>query len=98
MPAKPINDSNFKEKRIGKVSSKRQLTIPKEFYDRLNIVKDVEMVMEADALIIKPLTPPDGSPRRGWEEAFKRMHQQKDDNLLMDDTLDNDLLEDWDED
>jgi virulence-associated protein VagC len=58
MVAKRTNDALPKEKRLGKVSSKRQLTIPKEFYDRLNIVKDVEMVMEGNALIIKPLTSP----------------------------------------
>ncbi len=58
MVVERTNDSTPMEKRLGKVSSKRQLTIPKEFYDRLNIVKDVEMVMEGDALVIKPITPP----------------------------------------
>lgn len=57
MVAKRTVDAIPKEKRLGKVSSKRQLTIPKEFYDRLNIVKDVEMVMEGNALVIKPITP-----------------------------------------
>ena len=35
-------------------------------------------------------------PREGWEEAFKRMHEKGEDELIGDDVLDDDLWEDWD--
>ncbi len=44
-----------KESRIGKITSKRQLTIPKDFYDKLNLGNDVEIILEHDGLKIKKL-------------------------------------------
>lgn len=41
------------EVRLGKISSKRQLTIPKDFYDKLNLSDDVEIILEADGLRIR---------------------------------------------
>jgi hypothetical protein len=31
---------------------------------------------------------PERKPRQGWAEAAKKLHQQKEDKLLIDDTLD----------
>lgn len=50
------------ESRLGKITSKRQLTIPKDFYDRLNLGENVEILLEKDSLIIKKL--------RKAEESF----------------------------
>lgn len=51
-----------KESRIGRITSKRQLTIPKDFYEKLNLGKDVEIILEKDGLKIKKL--------RRIEESF----------------------------
>lgn len=45
------------ETRLGKISSKRQLTIPKDFYDRLNLSDDVEIILEEDGLKIRSFRP-----------------------------------------
>jgi bifunctional DNA-binding transcriptional regulator/antitoxin component of YhaV-PrlF toxin-antitoxin module len=44
-----------KESRIGRITSKRQLTIPKDFYEKLNLGKDVEIILEKDGLKVKRL-------------------------------------------
>lgn len=43
-----------RKKRIS-VSNKRQMTIPKEFYDHLNLGHEVTCEMIDDAIIIKPI-------------------------------------------
>ncbi|GAG66905.1 unnamed protein product, partial [marine sediment metagenome] len=41
--------------------------------------------------ILKPVS----KPRSGWEEAFKEMHDNKDDQLLFDDVFQDENLEEW---
>ena len=44
-----------KEVRTGRITSKRQLTIPKDFCDKLGLEKDVEIILEKDGIVIKKL-------------------------------------------
>ncbi|MDX9870897.1 MAG: AbrB/MazE/SpoVT family DNA-binding domain-containing protein [Clostridia bacterium] len=44
-----------KEIRTGTITSKRQLTIPKDFCDKLGLEKDVELILEEDGIVIKKL-------------------------------------------
>jgi len=57
--------------------------IPKEFRIDSDLVK---IIKEGEKLIIMPLT-----PRKGWDEAFKKMRKNGDDKLLIDDMLDGDF-------
>ncbi|HBN27862.1 MAG TPA: hypothetical protein DD421_02340 [Clostridiaceae bacterium] len=41
------------ETRLGKITSKRQLTIPKDFFDKLGLSGDVEIILDKDELRIK---------------------------------------------
>ncbi|MGS0763158.1 AbrB/MazE/SpoVT family DNA-binding domain-containing protein [Syntrophomonas curvata] len=41
------------ETRLGKITSKRQLTIPKDFFDKLGLSGDVEMILDNDELRIR---------------------------------------------
>jgi len=45
--------SNVQKVRLGKITSKRQLTIPKDFFDMLNLGVDVEIILEDDELRIR---------------------------------------------
>ncbi|NPA87388.1 antitoxin [Caminibacter pacificus] len=59
------------------------IRIPKE----LRIDSDeVKIIKEGERLIIEPL-----NPRKGWNEAFKEMRKNGDDELLIDDMLDGDF-------
>ena len=44
-----------RESRIGKITSKRQLTIPKDFYNKLHLGAEVEIILENDEIKIKKL-------------------------------------------
>lgn len=35
------------------------------------------------------------TPRKEWEEAFKKMHENGDDQLLIDDVLEDENLDEW---
>ena len=41
------------ETRLGKITSKRQLTIPKDFFDKLGLSGDVEIILDNDELRIR---------------------------------------------
>ena len=82
------------EVNIVKIGNSKGIRIPAAMLKSCNIQSRVEIEVKDNVILIKPVE----SPRKGWAKAFKRMHRQKDDNSLMDDSLDNDLLEDWDED
>lgn len=51
----------------------------------------VELIMEKGYLIIKPKE----SPRKDWEKAFKKMRDNQDDELLIDDVFIDEDLEEW---
>lgn len=41
------------ESRLGKITSKRQLTIPKDFFDKLGLTSDVEIILDNDEIRIR---------------------------------------------
>ena len=43
----------------------------------------IELILEKDFMILKPKA----QPRKGWAKAFREMHKNGDDKLLMDDVF-----------
>jgi antitoxin MazE len=58
--------------------------------EKYAIQDKVELILEEDCIIIKPVR----VPRQGWDEAFKEMHANGDDQLLIDDVF---ADENWDQ-
>jgi len=56
-----------------------------------NIKDKVELILERGRIILKPVS----KPRQGWEEAFKAMHDNEDDSLLIPDVFNEDTDEEW---
>ena len=50
------------------------------FIEKYQIKDKVELVMEEGYILIKPIN----KPRQHWDEAFEEMHQNGDDQLLID--------------
>ncbi len=50
-----IQSSAFKNRKIVSTTGKRQLTIPKKFYEKLGFGKEVECFIEKNTLVIRPL-------------------------------------------
>jgi len=69
--------------RIIKIGNSQGLRIPKPVLEQTGIIDDVEIDVEKNQIIIRPVQ----SPREGWENAFKMMQESGDDTLFIDDIL-----------
>lgn len=49
-----------KEKKVISISSKRQMTIPRKFFEQLGFSHDAECFLRGDELVIRPLKVMDG--------------------------------------
>jgi len=76
---------------IVQIGNSKGLRLSKTLLEKYNIRDKVELILEKGYMILKPIS----SPRKGWEEAFKEMNHNGDDNLLIDDVFDNESFEEW---
>ena len=74
-----------------KIGNSKGIRLSKTLLDKYNIQDTVEVILEKGQIIIKPLS----RPRKGWEKAFKRMSENGDDRLLINDVFDDETLEEW---
>ena len=63
----------------------------KTVLEKYNIRDKVELVLEKGYIIIKPIA----QARKDWEEAFKTMHEEGDDQLLLEDVFEEENFDDW---
>lgn len=64
--------------RIIKIGNSQGIRIPKLFLEQTRLGEEVELEVEDNQIIIRSTT----CPRQGWEEAFRAMAEQGDDQLL----------------
>ncbi|MCI5227941.1 MAG: AbrB/MazE/SpoVT family DNA-binding domain-containing protein [Candidatus Electrothrix sp. AX2] len=76
--------------RVIKIGNSQGLRIPKPILEQTGIMDDVEIEVEKNQIIIRPVK----NAREGWDVAFKKMSEQGDDELLLGDNIANA----WDED
>jgi antitoxin MazE len=76
--------------RIIKIGNSQGIRIPKLLLEQTSLGEEVELVLEEDQIIVRPVQ----HVRQGWEEAFKAMGEQGDDELLEGEGL---VSSDWDE-
>lgn len=69
--------------RIVKIGNSQGIRIPKVLLEQSNLGKEVELVLLQDQIVVRPIR----HVRHGWEEAFKAMSEQGNDELLDGDTL-----------
>ena len=74
-----------------KIGNSKGIRLSKTLLDRYNIKDSVDLIMDKDRIIIKPVS----KPRKGWEKAFEKMAKDGDDNLLFKDVFDDENLEEW---
>ena len=70
---------------VVRIGNSRGIRIPQKILSGLNIQDKVEMVIHKDELIIKNA---EKKPRQGWNEAFAKMSEAKEDKLLMPENID----------
>ncbi len=76
--------------RVVKIGNSKGIRIPKPLLDQTGIMNDVELEVEENKIIIRPII----SHRDGWESAFKAMAEAGDDKLVIEDER---LSHSWDE-
>ncbi len=74
-----------------KIGNSKGIRLSKTLLEKYNIQDTVEVILEKGQIVIKPLS----RPRKGWEKAFKKMAENGDDRLLINDVFDDENLEEW---
>ena len=74
-----------------KIGNSKGIRLSKTLLEKYNIKDQVELELERDQIIIKPKK----EPRKGWEKAFKEMHENKDDETLLPDVFEDENLDEW---
>ncbi len=69
--------------RIVKIGNSQGIRIPKLLLEQTSLEGEVELVLEEDQIIVRPVK----NVRQGWEEAVKGMGERGDDKLLDADVL-----------
>ena len=64
--------------RIVKIGNSRGIRIPKPLLEQLKINEDVDIEIENNQIIIRPVS----NPRAGWADAFRKMAENGDDVLI----------------
>lgn len=64
--------------RVVKIGNSQGIRIPKPILEQTGIVEDVELEIEKNRIIIRPVL----DPRVGWDIAFKTMSEKNDDVLI----------------
>jgi len=85
------NTKNAMEISIIKIGNSRGLRLSKTILEKYNIKEKVEILLEEGRIILKPID----APRKNWENAFKKMSLNEDDELLIDDVFEDDIIEEW---
>lgn len=73
------------------IGNSKEIRLSKRLLERYNITDTVEMILEKGHIVIKPNV----SPRKGWENTFKKMHESGDDKALMNDVFEDENVEEW---
>jgi antitoxin MazE len=76
--------------RVIKIGNSQGLRIPKPILEQTGIMDDVEIEVEKNQIIIRPVQ----NPRDGWDAAYKAMGEKGDDTPIIDDK---NLSHSWDE-
>ena len=74
-----------------KIGNSKGIRFSKTIIDRYNIKDTVDLIMDEEQIIIKPST----KPRNGWDAAFKEMHGNGDDNLIINEIFEEENPEEW---
>ncbi len=76
---------------IVQIGNSKGIRLSKTILEKYDIKDTVEVILEKGFIVLKPKA----NPRKGWDKAFKKMHDRGDDNLLMNDVFEDENPEEW---
>ncbi|WP_028666420.1 AbrB/MazE/SpoVT family DNA-binding domain-containing protein [Runella zeae] len=74
---------------VVQIGNSKGIRLSKTLLEKYHITDKVELVLENDYIVLKPLS----EPRKNWEAAFAETHRNGDDKLLIDSVFEE---ENWD--
>ena len=75
------------------IGNSKGIRLSKTILEKYNISDKIELILEKGYIILKPKS----EPRKDWEKSFKKMHENGDDQLLMDDVFEDENFEEWEQ-
>jgi antitoxin MazE len=76
---------------IIKIGNSKGFRLSKTILERYNITDKMELILEKEQIILRPIP----EPRKGWDNAFQKMHENNDDQLLLDDVFEDENFDEW---
>ena len=73
------------------IGNSKGIRLSKTILEKYNIQDKIEVILEKGFIVLKPKA----EPRKNWEKAFSKMHENGDDQLLIDDVFTDENLEEW---
>jgi antitoxin MazE len=71
------------------IGNSKGIRLSKTIIEKYDFKDTVEVILNDEFLIIKPVS----QPRRNWESAFREMHKNGDDRLLIEEVFEDENLE-----
>ena len=76
---------------IVQIGNSKGIRLSKTILEKYDIKDTVEVILEKGYIVLKPKT----TPRKGWDKAFKKMHDRGDDNMVIKDVFEDENPEEW---
>jgi antitoxin MazE len=73
------------------IGNSKGIRLSKTLIEKYDIQDSLELILEKDYMILKPKS----KSRKGWEKAFKKMHDNGDDAPLISDVFNDETFEEW---
>ena len=71
------------------IGNSKGIRFSKTLIEKYDLKDAVEIILDEEFIIIKPVI----NPRNNWEKAFKEMHENGDDRLIIEDIFEDENIE-----
>ena len=71
------------------IGNSKEIRLSNAILEKYNTTDSVELILEKGDIILKPKQ----KPRKGWERAFRKMHRNGDDKLIINDVFQDENFE-----
>jgi len=70
---------------IIKIGNSKGIRLPKSVLDQCHIDNAVDLQIKNNNIILRPFS---DNPRKNWDKHFKKLHENKEDKLIISDKID----------
>ena len=73
------------------IGNSKGIRLSKTLLEKYDIKDTLELILEEGYIILRPIA----TPRNGWDDAFRKMHELNEDNPLMPDVFEDENFKEW---